>query len=86
MAFVVLRPGATVTPADLIEWSRDQMANYKAPRTFTILDELPLNATGKVEKLVLRDRALAGSAGSPASGSPASGSPASGSSASGSPS
>jgi acyl-CoA synthetase (AMP-forming)/AMP-acid ligase II len=65
-AFVVLRPGASATPSDLIEWSREQMANYKAPRSFEILDELPLNATGKVEKLVLRDRALAGGSGSPA--------------------
>ena len=65
-AFVVLRPGASVTPADLIEWSRSQMANYKAPRTVTILDELPLNATGKVEKLVLADLARSGGTGSPA--------------------
>ncbi|MET0804999.1 MAG: hypothetical protein ABW009_13975, partial [Acidimicrobiales bacterium] len=37
-------------------WSRDQMANYKVPRAVEIVDELPLNATGKVEKNVLRDR------------------------------
>ena len=58
MAFVVLRPGATVTGEDIIEWSRDQMANYKVPRAVEIVDELPLNATGKVEKQALRDRVV----------------------------
>ncbi len=35
------------------------MANYKVPRTVEIVDELPVNATGKVEKNVLRDRVAA---------------------------
>jgi acyl-CoA synthetase (AMP-forming)/AMP-acid ligase II len=60
MAFVVLRPGATVTGDDIITWSREQMANYKVPRAVEVVDELPLNATGKVEKKVLRDRAVGG--------------------------
>jgi acyl-CoA synthetase (AMP-forming)/AMP-acid ligase II len=60
MAFVVLRPGIddpAPTPEDIVAWSRDQMANYKAPRTVEILDALPLNATGKVVKDELRARA-----------------------------
>ena len=56
MAFVVLRPGARVTPDDLIAWCRSEMANYKVPRHVEIVDELPLNATGKVLKYELRDR------------------------------
>jgi acyl-CoA synthetase (AMP-forming)/AMP-acid ligase II len=56
MAFVVPQPGAAVTADEIIEWSREQMANYKVPRAVEIIDELPLNATGKVEKNVLRDR------------------------------
>jgi acyl-CoA synthetase (AMP-forming)/AMP-acid ligase II len=60
MAFVVLRSGATATPQELIAWSREQMANYKAPRVIDIIDELPVNATGKVEKKVLRDRVSQG--------------------------
>ncbi len=54
MAFVVLAPGATATEAELVAWSRDQMANYKAPRSVRLVDELPLNATGKVVKDTLR--------------------------------
>jgi acyl-CoA synthetase (AMP-forming)/AMP-acid ligase II len=57
MAFVVAKPSSTVTPDDIIAWSRDQMANYKVPRAVEILDQLPLNATGKVMKDVLRERA-----------------------------
>jgi acyl-CoA synthetase (AMP-forming)/AMP-acid ligase II len=57
MAFVVLTAGATTTPDEIVSWAREQMANYKAPRHVEVLDELPLNATGKVEKLVLAQRA-----------------------------
>jgi acyl-CoA synthetase (AMP-forming)/AMP-acid ligase II len=58
MAFVVTRPGATASEDDIIKWCREQMANYKVPRAVEIVDELPLNATGKVMKDVLRDRAI----------------------------
>jgi acyl-CoA synthetase (AMP-forming)/AMP-acid ligase II len=57
MAFVVPRPGAEVDSEAVIAWSRDQMANYKVPRVVALVDELPVNATGKVEKNVLRERA-----------------------------
>jgi acyl-CoA synthetase (AMP-forming)/AMP-acid ligase II len=57
MAFVVLEQGADATPDEIVSWSRDHMANYKAPRRVEILDELPLNATGKVMKAELRARA-----------------------------
>lgn len=54
-AFVVLRPGmAAPTQADLIGWSRENMANYKVPRSFVIVPELPRNAAGKVLKTELR--------------------------------
>jgi acyl-CoA synthetase (AMP-forming)/AMP-acid ligase II len=59
MAFVVLTPGSATTGDDLIAWARDRMANYKVPRRVEVIDELPLNATGKVEKLALRARAAA---------------------------
>ncbi len=59
-AYVVPRAGATVDPAELIAWCREQMANYKAPRSVEVVDALPLNATGKVLKYVLREQATAG--------------------------
>jgi acyl-CoA synthetase (AMP-forming)/AMP-acid ligase II len=54
-AFVLLRPGATAEPTDIITWARTSMANYKAPRTVVIVDSLPLNASGKIMKFALRD-------------------------------
>jgi HIP---CoA ligase len=53
-AFVVLRPGTSATEADLKAWSRDNMANYKVPRSFAFVDDLPRNASGKVLKTELR--------------------------------
>jgi acyl-CoA synthetase (AMP-forming)/AMP-acid ligase II len=56
-AYVVLVPGADLEADDLIEWCRDQMANFKVPRHVEIVRELPTNATGKVLKYELRERA-----------------------------
>jgi acyl-CoA synthetase (AMP-forming)/AMP-acid ligase II len=56
MAFVVVKPGAVLTQADLIGWSRVHMANFKVPRVVEFVEEFPLTATGKVLKDVLRDR------------------------------
>ena len=52
-AFVVPR-NHTLTADELIAWSRDRMAGFKVPRFVDFLDELPLNATGKVMKDRLR--------------------------------
>jgi acyl-CoA synthetase (AMP-forming)/AMP-acid ligase II len=59
MAFVVPRPGAALEPAALIAWCREQMANFKAPRRVEIVSALPTNASGKVLKYELRERARA---------------------------
>jgi HIP---CoA ligase len=53
-AFVVLRPGAEASEAALLDWSRENMANYKVPRGFVFMEELPRNAAGKVLKTELR--------------------------------
>jgi len=57
MAFVVPAPGRTLDPEALIAWCREQMANYKVPRRIEVVDAIPLNAAGKVDKLELRRRA-----------------------------
>ncbi|HMQ25127.1 MAG TPA: AMP-binding protein, partial [Acidimicrobiales bacterium] len=59
MAFVVPAPGAALDPDEVVAWSREHMANYKAPRVVEIVSELPINATGKVVKDDLRARAAA---------------------------
>jgi acyl-CoA synthetase (AMP-forming)/AMP-acid ligase II len=55
-AFVVPRAGASVDPAELVAWAREHMANYKVPRSVEVVDALPLNASGKVLKYVLREQ------------------------------
>jgi acyl-CoA synthetase (AMP-forming)/AMP-acid ligase II len=57
MAFVVPAPGHAPSPEGVIAWCREHMANYKVPRRVEIVDALPTNASGKVTKFVLRERA-----------------------------
>jgi len=57
MAFVVPAPGEAPTPESVIAWCRENMSNYKVPRFVEVVDELPTNASGKVTKFVLRERA-----------------------------
>ena len=54
MAFVIQRPDTTVSEDELVDWCRNQMANYKVPRFVRFVAELPLNASGKVLKHELR--------------------------------
>jgi acyl-CoA synthetase (AMP-forming)/AMP-acid ligase II len=57
MAFVVPAPGQSLESDAVIAWSRENMANFKVPRRVEVLDALPRNATGKVVKFELRERA-----------------------------
>ena len=52
-AFLVKDVGVPLDEAAVIEWSRAQMANYKVPRSVIFLQELPMNAGGKVDKSAL---------------------------------
>ena len=56
MAFIVPEPGTQPAPEEIIQWCREKMANYKVPRYVEVLDELPMNASGKVQKFLLRER------------------------------
>ena len=59
VATVVPAPEADLSEAAVIAWCRDQMANYKVPRQVRFTDALPLNASGKVLKYVLREESAA---------------------------
>ena len=63
VAFVVPTADAAgaADPDEIAAWAREHMANYKVPRQVRLVDALPLNASGKVLKFELRDRATAGS-------------------------
>jgi long-chain acyl-CoA synthetase len=53
-AYVSLRPGAEVEPAELSGYCKDRLAAYKYPREVEILPELPKTATGKILRRELR--------------------------------
>jgi len=57
-AFVTLHEGATTQAQEIIEFCRDNLAHYKAPRT-VLFCELPKTSTGKIQKFVLREQARA---------------------------
>ncbi len=53
-AYVIPEPGGTVTPDELVEWSKAQLAAYKYPRVVEVVETLPMTATGKILKRELR--------------------------------
>jgi malonyl-CoA/methylmalonyl-CoA synthetase len=57
-AFVLAKVGVTLNPAELLQALKSQLANFKVPKQCVVLQELPRNAMGKVQKNVLRDHAL----------------------------
>ncbi|MET3803319.1 fatty-acyl-CoA synthase [Nakamurella sp. UYEF19] len=57
-AVVVLRPGATAGPAELIAHARLSLASFKVPKSVHLVAELPRNQSGKLLKRVLRDDLL----------------------------
>ncbi|MCG7203686.1 AMP-binding protein [Streptomyces arenae] len=56
-AFVVPVKGTEPRPDDLVRWCKEHLAAYKVPASVTVVDDLPRNATGKVLKAPLRERA-----------------------------
>ena len=53
-AFVVLRPGQSVSASELREFARGKLAHFKVPSAFEFVGALPKTATGKIQKYVLR--------------------------------
>ena len=57
VAYVVLRPGAAATEAELIEFCRAGLPAYKRPRRVVFADAYPITATGKIRRVELREMA-----------------------------
>lgn len=49
-AFVIRRPGSSLTTDELIARAKEQMASYKYPRIVEFVAEVPMTATGKILK------------------------------------
>jgi acyl-coenzyme A synthetase/AMP-(fatty) acid ligase len=52
-AYVVPRPGFSVSPDDVIAYAREHLASYKAPRTVHLVADLPRTRNGKVLRRAL---------------------------------
>lgn len=57
-AVVIPVPGATASPGELTEHVRARLANYKVPRSFEFVEQLPLSGAAKVLKRELREQSL----------------------------
>jgi crotonobetaine/carnitine-CoA ligase len=55
---VVPRPGASLTPEEVVAWCEGRVARYALPRYVEILDELPKTATQRVRYEALRERGV----------------------------
>ncbi|MCP5026790.1 MAG: AMP-binding protein [Actinomycetia bacterium] len=64
-AFVRLAPGAQVTEDELHTYVRERLAPHKTPREWVFLEELPMTASGKVQKFTLREQFVIKSANPP---------------------
>lgn len=54
-AYIVLKPGYEVTEAELIDFSREKLAHFKAITGVSLVNELPKTASGKIQKVHLRN-------------------------------
>lgn len=57
-AYIITRPGVTLTEADILAHCQTRLARFKIPASVVINGEIPRTATGKVQKHVLKARAL----------------------------
>lgn len=55
-AFVVPKPGASITEEEIIQFCKENLAGYKVPKKAVVLDEIPKNPTGKVLKKDIRNQ------------------------------
>jgi len=54
-AFVALKPDAEpVSEAELLDFAKEHLADYKLPESITFIDTLPKGATGKIDCKLLK--------------------------------
>lgn len=54
-AFIILKQGVAVTADEIKQFVRDHMARHKTPKYIGFVDSFPMNAAGKIQKMILRD-------------------------------
>lgn len=56
VAVLVVRPGATLKPPEVLSLLKERLAGFKVPKHCDLVDTLPRNVMGKVQKVALRER------------------------------
>jgi malonyl-CoA/methylmalonyl-CoA synthetase len=56
VAVVIAKPGMTLAPEQIVAALKSKLANFKIPKKCFVVDELPRNTMGKVQKNLLRDQ------------------------------
>jgi fatty-acyl-CoA synthase len=58
MAWVRVRSGAALTEEELTAFCKGQIATYKIPRYWKLVDGFPMTVTGKIQKFRMREMAI----------------------------
>jgi fatty-acyl-CoA synthase len=56
-AFIIPKPGMTLTPEEVRDFCRGKIARYKTPRYISFVQSYPMTASGKIQKYKLREMA-----------------------------
>jgi acyl-CoA synthetase (AMP-forming)/AMP-acid ligase II len=59
-AAVVAVPGYVIDPENLRERAREELSNYKVPRKIIVLEQVPMLANGKPDRLAIRELLIGG--------------------------
>ncbi len=57
-AFIILKEGATLTPEEVKDFCRGQIARHKIPKYIFFINEFPMTGSGKIQKFKLKDIGL----------------------------
>jgi fatty-acyl-CoA synthase len=55
-AFIVIKPGETMSNGEIFEFLKGKVAKYKIPKYVEFIEELPKTASGKIQKFLLKER------------------------------
>jgi crotonobetaine/carnitine-CoA ligase len=55
MACIVLKPGLTLTPEEVVLWCKDRIAGFKVPRYVQFRDSFPKAATQHTQKNIIKE-------------------------------